>query len=144
MSANDPRDVDERRGTPRPASTDELLQQLPARVLLDRLPTPMIGLQRDGVFAYANPACVSMLGYEDATAFVGQPLVSLLLDPGLGSIEESVTMLTNAGSRIVEWRHADGFPIQTIVSSPLLLRADDPLLIFSISDVTELLWMQGA
>ena len=37
--------------------------ELSARVLLDRLPIPAIAVGDDGIVAFANPACQTMLGH---------------------------------------------------------------------------------
>lgn len=131
----------ERRHQPAPADADELLQLLPARALLDRMPAPAIGIGRDGAFVYANWACASMLGFVDVATLLEQSLLSLLAADSLRSSDDDcMVMLRDAGTKVVvEWRHADGFPIHTTVSS-LLLRATDPVLVVYLHDVTELLW----
>ena len=118
----------------------QVLDVLPARVLLDRMPGPVIGVDPDGVVAYANPAVVALLGYVDG-ALLGRTLLSLLARPSLDSGAECVTALRTAGGGdVVDWCHSEGFPVHTLVSSPLLLRASDPFLMVSITDVTELHW----
>ena len=118
----------------------ELLDDLPARVLLDRMPGPVMGVDPDGVVAYANPAVVSLLGYLDG-ALLGRSLPSLMAGHSLYSGAECVAALRAAGGGdVVEWCHAEGFPVRTAVSTPLLLRASDPFLMIYITDVTELHW----
>jgi hypothetical protein len=39
-----------------------------------------------------------------------------------------------------DWLHAEGFPVRTVVSNALLARATDPILLISITDITELMW----
>ncbi len=48
--------------------------------------------------------------------------------------------LRDAGTEVTDRSHAAGFPVHTLVSNPLLLRATDPLLVFTVIDITELLW----
>lgn len=44
----------ERRKRPEPTTPDGLLDELPTRVVLNRMPTPVIGLTNDGALVYAN------------------------------------------------------------------------------------------
>ena len=136
--------MSERRTRPEPATAAGLLQELPAWVVLDRMPTPVIGLDSDGVLVYANPACAVMLGYPDAAAVLQQPMCALLAGHPLRSREDCLATLRGAGSTVVEWTHTEGFTVHAVVSHPLLLRASDPLQLFTLSDVTELLWGEGS
>ncbi|MEU0494508.1 PAS domain-containing protein [Mycobacterium sp. NPDC006124] len=141
---HDGKPLRERRGKPSPATPDELLQQLPARTLLDRMPTPVIGLGHDGTLVYANAAACAMLGFEDVASLVAQALPSLLADDSMSrSAKECMDSLLDTGETIVEWSHAEGFPVRTTVST-LLLRASDPILLIHVNDVTELLWSDAA
>jgi PAS domain S-box-containing protein len=130
----------ERRRQGQSADLGELLDELPARVLLDRMPGPVIGIGTDGAVAYANPAAVSLLGYVDG-ALIGRSLPSLLAGRFLDGAEDCMTTLrTAAGGDVVDWNHVDGYPVHTAVSTPLLLRATDPFLMVYLTDVTELHW----
>jgi PAS domain-containing protein len=134
----------DRRRRPEPATADGLLEELPGRIVLDRISTPMLGLGTDGKFKYANPACAAMLGYGDVAQVLEQPLTTLLVGHASSSPRECVAALGTAGRRIVHWRHAEGFTIHCAVSSSLLLRATDPLMLFELSDLTESLWLQDS
>jgi len=46
----------ERRRKPAPSTPDGYLSELPALILLDRLPTPTLATGLDGVVIYTNPA----------------------------------------------------------------------------------------
>lgn len=39
------------------------LEQMPALILLDRLPVPVMAVHRDGSIVFANPSFADMLGY---------------------------------------------------------------------------------
>jgi len=41
----------------------------------------------------------------------------------------------------VKWQHADAYPVSTIVSTTICLRATDPLLMVNLTDVTALVWL---
>ena len=134
--------IDRRR---RPDCTDlgELLDAMPARVLLDRMPGPVIGVDPDGVVAYANPAATTLLGYPEP-ALVGRALPSLLVhhpdDTGAACV---AALRAAGGGDVIDWCHAEGFAVRTAVSAPLLLRASDPYLMIYVTDVTELYWGRG-
>jgi hypothetical protein len=53
-------------------------------------------------------------------------------------VSESSTSLT--GEWHADATDAEGFAVRTVVSNALLLRATDPILLISITDVTELMW----
>ncbi len=130
----------ERRRRPPPRTPDGYLYELPALILLDRLPTPMLATGLDGVLIYTNPGFVTMLGYPDTTTLTGQPLSALLAGHSAAPRRDCVTALRDPGTVVIDWRHTEGFPVRTVVSDPLLVRATDPILLISITDITELMW----
>ena len=131
----------ERRRRPSPSTTDEYLHALPALILLDRLPIPMLATGLDGVLIYANPAFATMLGHPGPTTLTEQPLPALLAGYSATPPRDCVTALRDAaGTVVIDWLHAEGFAVRTVVSNPLLLRATDPILLISITDITELMW----
>ncbi len=132
--------VIERRHEPTPKGPAEYLDQLPALLLLDRLPTPVLAVGLDGGLVYTNPAFATLLGHTDARALIAQPLPGLLAGHAHTPARDCVAALKAAGNAIIAWCHAHGFPVQTLVSKPLLLRDDDPILLISMIDVTEYFW----
>jgi hypothetical protein len=129
----------DRRRRPPPSTPVGYLHELPALVLLDRLPTPTLAARLDGELVYANLAFGTMLGHPDATTLTGHALPALLAGHADSAPHECVAALRNAGA-VTPWCHAEGFLIHTAISSPLLLRDSDPLLLISVIDITELLW----
>jgi PAS domain-containing protein len=129
-----------RRSEEVPSSTIGYLQQLPALVLLDRLLTPVIAVELDGELSYANPAFAGMLGYSDAAALTGQWVSTLMTGRADEPARDCVTALGTARGSLVEWCHVDDYSVQTRVSDTMLLRSTDPLLLVSVSDVTEWHW----
>jgi PAS domain S-box-containing protein len=129
------------RRRPPPVTTLGYLDQLPARILLDRLPTPALAVGLDGVLIYANPACARLLGYAETTTLTGQPLNTLLAGQSHTAPRKCLTLLrTPENSAVTLWRHADGYPVATLLSRPLLIRDDDPLVLITVTDMTEWLW----
>ena len=132
--------ITERRRQPPPSTPNGYLHALPALILLDRLPIPMLATGLDGVLIYANPAFATMLGYPDSTTLTEQPLPALLVGHSATPPRDCVTALRAAGTVVIDWLHAEGFPVCTVVSDALLVRATDPILLISITDITELMW----
>lgn len=115
------------------------LCQLPALALLDRLPTPMLGIGPHGDIDYANPACAEMLGYVDGAAVTHQPLPTLLTGHEARSPIDCLGTL-QAAAAVVEWNHHHDYVIRTMVSTPLLFNETDALLLIGVTDVTAWLW----
>jgi PAS domain-containing protein len=132
--------ITERRRQPPPSTPHGYLHELPALILLDRLPTPILATGLDGVLIYTNPAFATMLGYPDSTTLTEQPLPALLAGHSATPPRDCVTALRAAGTVVIDWLHAEGFPVCTVVSDALLVRATDPILLISLTDITELMW----
>jgi PAS domain-containing protein len=131
----------ERRRRPSPSTTDEYLHALPALILLDRLPIPMLATGLDGVVVYTNPAFATMLGHHpDTMTLTGQRLPALLAGQSATPPRDCVTALRAAGTVVVDWLHAEGFPIRTVISDTLFVRATDQILLIGVTDITELMW----
>jgi PAS domain-containing protein len=99
----------------------------------------MLAVGLDGAVIYANLACAHMLGYDDACVVTGWPVSALLADYAYAAPPDCLAALTVADNAIVDFCHAEGFRIRTVISQ-LLLRADDQLVLISITDLTESLW----
>lgn len=132
--------MNERRRDERPTTTVGYLQQLPGLVLLDRLPTPVIAVHSGGEMSYANPAFAQMLGHFDSADLTGRPVSAFLCKHEQVPAEECVDMLRNSCGGLVDWWHAEGFAVRTLVSKSMLLRSVDPLILISLNDMTEWLW----
>jgi PAS domain-containing protein len=131
---------DERR-RPSPSTPEGFLQELPALVLLDRLAIPMLAVRLDGVVVYTNPAMATMLGHHsDTVALIGQPLPALLAHHSATSPGDCVAALRGVGTLVVDWLHARGFPVRSVISETLFVRASDQILLIGVTDITELMW----
>jgi PAS domain-containing protein len=133
---------EERRRTSPPTTMIGYLAQLSAETLLHRLATPMLAVCDDGMILYANPACQAMLGHGDS-ALAGQPL-NRFLDVGSSiSPPECVQVLREAAGDVTTWCHPELGTVHAVVSQSVLRRADDPVLLVGLIDVTEWLWTFG-
>ena len=56
------------------------------------------------------------------------------------SPRDCVTALRSARTVVVDWLHAEGFPVRSVISETLFVRADDRILLIGITDITELMW----
>jgi PAS domain-containing protein len=131
----------ERRRRPSPSSAEEYLRALPAWVLLDRLPVPMLATGLDGVVVYTNPAFATMLGHHpDTVMLTGQQLPALLAGCSTTPPGDCVAKLRAASNVIVDWLHAEGFPVRSVVSETLFFRVTDQILLIGVTDITELVW----
>ncbi|MBV9319215.1 MAG: PAS domain-containing protein [Mycobacterium sp.] len=134
---------EERRRMSAPTTMIGYLAQLSANTLLHRLPTPLLAVCDDGFILYANPACHAMLGTDDA-ALAGQPL-NQFLDVGSSiSPPECVRVLREAAGDVIAWCHPEVGIVHAVVSQPMLLRTDDPVLLVALIDVTEWMWTFGS
>ena len=131
----------ERRRQPPPNTPDGYLHQLPALTLLNRLPIPMLATGLDGVVVYTNPAFATMLGHQrDTITLTGKRLPEMLVGHSAISPRDCVTALRSGRTVVVDWVHAEGFPVRSVISETLFVRADDEILLIGITDITELMW----
>jgi PAS domain-containing protein len=130
----------ERRRRPPPRSPDNYLRALPASVLLDRLPVPMLATGLDGTVVYNNPAFATMLGHGPDVTLSGYGLPALLDGHSTTPSADCVARLRAASNVIVDWLHSEGFPVRSVISETLFFRATDEVLLFGVTDLTELIW----
>jgi PAS domain S-box-containing protein len=117
----------------------EILEQMPAVVLLERIPVPTLAITGDGSILAANPAVAAMLGYST------EELRSLKFDQIFRRpIEGSAVSVVHAyANQLVELAHADGSTVRATMSRSALLRGDDPVALAMFQDLTEKLWTEG-
>jgi PAS domain-containing protein len=96
-----------------------LLKELPALVVLERFPVPVLAIAEDGSILFANAAFGEMLGYPaDVVKALKFPHAEL----------------------IVELLHRDGSIVRARMSKSALLRGNDPVALATFQDLTERLW----
>lgn len=131
--------MQERRRRRQPTDLTGYLTQLPALVLLDRLPIAVIGVGPVGDIVYANPACAELLGYIDGQTMTRLHLPDLLAGEPVLTPADCIAVLQTTDN-IVHWNHSQHYLIRTKVSPTMLKRESDPLLLVTITDLTDWLW----
>jgi PAS domain S-box-containing protein len=114
------------------------LNQLPALVVLERIPVPVLAIAHDGSILFTNTAFAEMVGCEP------DEVLSLLFHqifrqaPASESLLSVVHALANM---VVELTHKDGSVVRALMSA--LMRADDQFALAAFQDLTEQLWEEG-
>jgi PAS domain S-box-containing protein len=115
-----------------------LLKDLPALVVLARLPVPVLAIAEDGTILFANDAFAEMLGYP---AEVVEALKFKEIFHTLPAEESAVSVVRAHANLIVELVHQDGSIVRARMSKSALLRGDDPVALATFQDLTERLWV---
>jgi PAS domain S-box-containing protein len=117
-----------------------LLGQLPARVVLERMPVPVVAIGQDGSILFANAAFAEMLGYTTEKVLSLKFIEIFNTAPVDAS---PVSAVRGYANEIVSLMHADGSIVRAKMSKSALLREDDPLALATFEDLTEQLWDRG-
>lgn len=115
-----------------------MLQQMPALVVLERFPVPVLAVADDGSIVFANTAFADMIGHgpESATALRVADLF-VALSPEVSA----VAALRSLADTVVELRHRDNSIVRARISKSALLRDDDSVTLTAFHDLTEQLWI---
>jgi len=112
--------------------------QLPAMVMLERIPVPTLAMARDGIILFANSAFAEMVGYQQGgLPGLAFPEVFHTVPAVLCSLS-GVDALANL---VVELRHCEGWTVRARMSKSAMLRRDDPVVLVTFENLTERLWM---
>ena len=114
------------------------LKQLPALVVLERIPVAVLAIAKDGALVFANSAFSEMVGRapEDVVSLQFDEIFHLPL-----SKESAVTVLQSLANEVVELAHRDGSSVRALMSRSALIRADDEIALATFQDLTEQLWL---
>ena len=118
------------------APTD-ILRRLPAVVVLERLPIPSLAMTRDGIILFANTAFAEMVGYQP------DGLAGLAFQEAFHTVPAALCALSGVdalASLVVQLRHCEGWTVRARMSKSLM-RRDDPVVLVTLEDLTERLWM---
>ncbi len=115
----------------------ETLRQMPAVVVLERLPVPSLAMARDGIILFANRAFAEMVGYEpEGLAGSAFPEIFDTVPAALCGLS-GVDTLANL---VVELRHCEGWTVRARMSNSAAMRRDDPVVLVTFENLTERLW----
>jgi PAS domain S-box-containing protein len=117
-----------------------ILKELPALVVLERIPVPVLAIAQDGTVLFANTAFSEMVGRAS------DEVLSLKFDDifHLPLTTESVSPLSVVqalANMVVELAHGDGSSVRALMSRSALIRADDNIALATFQDLTEQLWL---
>ena len=129
--------VDRRRNAQASQSPREALEQLPALVLLERIPVPTLAVLQDGTIVFANKAFAEMVGRE------AEEVVVLKFHDVFHTALETESVLSvvdGLANMVVELAHRDGSTVRALMSRSALRRADDAIALATFQDLTEELW----
>jgi PAS domain S-box-containing protein len=130
--------VDRRRTVQASQSPREALEQLPALVLLERIPVPTLAVLQDGTIVFANKAFAEMVGRE------AEEVVVLKFHDVFHTELETESVLSvvdGLANMVVELAHRDGSTVRALMSRSALRRADDEIALATFQDLTEYLWV---
>jgi PAS domain S-box-containing protein len=130
--------VDRRRTVQASQSPMEALEQLPALVLLERIPIPTLAVLRDGTIVFANGAFAEMVG-RDADEVVSLRFHDVFY--GASTTKSALSVVDELANMVVELAHKDGSTVRALMSRSALRRSDDEIAIATFQDLTEQLWV---
>jgi PAS domain S-box-containing protein len=130
--------VERRRNGQADLSPIATLKQLPALVVLERIPIPVLAIANDGALVFANSAFSEMVGRarDDVVAMTFGEIFHLPL-----TTESAVSVVQSLANEVVELAHQDGSSVRALMSRSALIRADDDIALATFQDLTEQLWL---
>jgi PAS domain S-box-containing protein len=129
--------VERRRNRQQSQSPMTALTQLPAVVVLERIPVPVLAIAHDGSILFTNNAFAEMVGREQDEVLSLRFYQIFLRVPASESPLSVVHALANM---IVELAHKEGSIVRALMSRSALTRADDQFALAVFQDLTEQLW----
>jgi PAS domain S-box-containing protein len=128
------------RRSPRPPNQlpiDEL-HRMPALVVLDRLPSPALAVDRLGTILFANHSFCDMVGHSP------DELLQMEFEHIFYRVpadDRWVTLVGTGAKRLVELRHKSGHSVWASMSKSAMRRRDDTVALVTFHDRTEELWL---
>ncbi|MGO9381337.1 MAG: PAS domain-containing protein [Mycobacterium sp.] len=117
------------------------LQQMPALVVLERLPAPALAVDRVGIILFANDSFCDMVGYP------ADQLLSTNFEEIFQTVpadDRWVTLVGTGAAQLVELRHRYGYSVWASMSKSAMRRYDDTVALVTFHDRTEELWLNNA
>jgi len=136
---NHNRAVERRRNGQEPGQSPMVtLNQLPALVVLERIPVPILAIAHDGALVFANSAFSEMVGRASEDVLLLKFDEIFHLPP---VTESAVSVVQAFANMVVELAHQDGSRVRALMSRSALIRADDDIALATFRDLTEQLWL---
>jgi PAS domain S-box-containing protein len=129
--------VERRRNRQHNQSPVTTLKQMPALVVLERIPVPVLAIAHDGSFLFTNTAFAEMVGREP------DEVLSLRFHQIFCRVPASESLLSvvhSLANNVVELVHTDGSIVRALMSRSALIGADDQFALAVFQDLTEQLW----
>ncbi len=131
--------VDRRRTNGDHRSPMTMLEQMPALVVLERFPVPVLAVAESGAILFANSAFADMLGHSaDALRTMSFADIFSTLPAG----ESATSLVREHAGLIVDLLDGEGSVVRAQMSRSALLRGDDPVALATFQDFTERLWVE--
>jgi PAS domain S-box-containing protein len=119
------------------------LKELPALVVLERIPVPVLAIGSDGSILFTNTAFADMLGYEPDEV-LKLNFQQIFYEAANRQTSESLLSVVHAlANEVVELAHKDGAVLRALMSRSAVRRADDQFALAVFQDLTEQLWEDG-
>jgi PAS domain S-box-containing protein len=117
----------------------DILNGLPALVVLERFPVPVLAVDHGGEIVFANSAFAEMVGrtVADVTALTFADVFHGEQPNG----ESAVSVVRANADMVVDLLHRDGSVVRAKMSKSALVRGDDPVALATFQDLTERLWI---
>jgi PAS domain S-box-containing protein len=132
------RRIERRRNARSGDSPMDVLTRLPAVLMLERVPVPVLAMARDGIILFANTSFAEMVGYRQ------ESLAGLAFPEVFHTVPAAVCALSGVdalANLVVQLRHCEGWTVQARMSKSALTRRDDPVVLVTFKNLTERLWM---
>lgn len=131
--------VERRRNGHHDQSPMVLLERLPALVVLERFPVPVLAIAEDGTILFANSAFAEMVGRSPEAV---KALRFAQIFHTMPADESAVSVVRAYADLVVELVHEDGSIVRARMSKSALRRGNDPVALATFQDLTERLWVE--
>jgi PAS domain S-box-containing protein len=119
------------------------LKQLPALVVLERIPVPVLAIEHDGSILFTNSAFAAMVGFDEEEILALRFHEIFHHAPTSESpvpTESLLSVVHALANMVVELAHKDGSVVRALMSKSAVMRADDRFALAAFQDLTEQLW----
>ncbi len=111
---------------------------MPALVVLDRLPSPALAVDRLGTILFANGSFCDMVGHSP-DELLEMEFEHIFHSPPAD--DPWVALVGTGVQRLVELRHKAGHSVWASMSKSAMRRRDDTIALVTFHDRTEELWL---